>query len=213
MQPAVFSKGANKKSGLGWHRAGKDISYYKNEIKRESSRRYFYTLTFKLRAQFPGDTLFVAHCFPYGFTALQEYLDALIKNQYRKSFVQRSVIGKSVGNHNIECITIADPSLTLKDTRKIILFMARQHPGESQSSYVCEGVINFLVSKTKEAEFLRSKYIVKVIPMLNPDGVIFGNYRTNLAGLDLNRKWDGVDNHGLYSEVTAVKAYIAELHR
>ena len=30
MQPAVFSKMGNKKTGQGWHRVGKDISYYKN---------------------------------------------------------------------------------------------------------------------------------------------------------------------------------------
>lgn len=27
--------------------------------------------------------------------------------------------------------------------------------------------------------------------MLNPDGTTAGNYRTNLCGLDLNRRWDG----------------------
>lgn len=26
--------------------------------------------------------------------------------------------------------------------------------------------------------------------MLNPDGVIHGNYRSNLSGSDLNRKWE-----------------------
>jgi murein tripeptide amidase MpaA len=26
--------------------------------------------------------------------------------------------------------------------------------------------------------------------MVNPDGVYAGNYRTNLYGVDLNRRWD-----------------------
>lgn len=26
--------------------------------------------------------------------------------------------------------------------------------------------------------------------MANPDGVVEGNYRANLLGFDLNRKWD-----------------------
>lgn len=68
--------------------------------------------------------------------------------------------------------------------------MARQHPGETQGSYVCEGVIDKLLQKGKESEYLRKNYVIFVIPMVNPDGVIFGHYRTNLAGKDLNRKWD-----------------------
>lgn len=27
------------------------------------------------------------------------------------------------------------------------------------------------------------------VPMVNPDGVIYGNSRCNMAGLDLNRQW------------------------
>ena len=34
---------------------------------------------------------------------------------------------------------------------------------------------------------LRAKFVFKIIPMLNPDGVIVGNYRCSLSGLDLNR--------------------------
>jgi murein tripeptide amidase MpaA len=30
---------------------------------------------------------------------------------------------------------------------------------------------------------------IHIVPMINPDGVISGNSRTNLAGVDLNRKW------------------------
>jgi len=36
---------------------------------------------------------------------------------------------------------------------------------------------------------LREKFIFYIIPMLNPDGVINGNYRCAISGYDLNRKW------------------------
>ena len=50
-----------------------------------------------------------------------------------------------------------------------------------------KGFLEFLVSA--EAEGLRKKIVFKVIPMMNPDGVVFGNYRTSLSGKDLNRKF------------------------
>lgn len=36
---------------------------------------------------------------------------------------------------------------------------------------------------------LRNRFIFKVVPMLNPDGVIVGNYRCSLAARDLNRNY------------------------
>lgn len=49
--------------------------------------------------------------------------------------------------------------------------------------------------------------------MLNPDGVIAGNYRTNILGCDLNRKWDQYDRNKIFPEVGAVKHYISELNQ
>lgn len=66
---------------------------------------------------------------------------------------------------------------------------ARVHPGETNSSFMMKGAIDFLLSDSKDARVLRSKYIFKIIPMLNPDGVIYGNYRCGLLGVDLNRRW------------------------
>lgn len=71
-----------------------------------------------------------------------------------------------------------------------IFITARVHPGESVSSYVCNGILEFLLSNHENAKKLRQNFIFKVVPMLNPDGVIHGNYRSNLAGYDLNRKWE-----------------------
>lgn len=51
--------------------------------------------------------------------------------------------------------------------------------------------------------------------MVNPDGVIFGNYRTNLSGKDLNRKWDSNDsnisNILLVPEVVSIRDFLTNL--
>lgn len=181
-----------KKTGESWSRQGRCVSYYRNAIRREKSRRLYYTLTFKLTNKIANDVLHIAQCFPYTVTQLKEYMANLIKNTPKKgTVISRSIIGKSVGNNPIEVLTITDMPDRRPDLRKIIVVMARQHPGETQGSYVCEGVINFLVSK--KGDWLRKNFIFKIIPMVNPDGVIFGNYRSNLMGFDLNRKWDVLD--------------------
>lgn len=61
-----------------------------------------------------------------------------------------------------------------------------------------EGFLKFLVSNNPIAVNIRKRFlflifdhifsiIFKIVPMLNPDGVILGNYRTGIAGKDLNR--------------------------
>jgi len=52
-----------------------------------------------------------------------------------------------------------------------------------------KGLIDFLVSNAPEARILRDKFVFKIVPMINPDGVINGNYRCSLCGSDLNRRW------------------------
>jgi len=77
---------------------------------------------------------------------------------------------------------------TSKD-KKVIFICARVHPGEIQASYVMQGFIDWALSDSKEAIFLRKNCIIKIVPMLNPDGVVYGNTRTSLYGVDLNRYW------------------------
>ena len=84
--------------------------------------------------------------------------------------------------------------VAIKDTRdkfykKAIVITSRVHPGETQSSFLVEGLINYLLSDEDEACEIRDKFVIKIIPMLNPDGVILGNSRSSLIGVDLNRRW------------------------
>ena len=37
---------------------------------------------------------------------------------------------------------------------------------------------------------LKENVVLKVVPMLNPDGVMLGNYRTGIMGEDFNRKFN-----------------------
>ncbi len=74
--------------------------------------------------------------------------------------------------------------------RKGVILTARVHPGESVGSWMMKGALDYLCDENNEgAEALRQNFVFKVVPMLNPDGVINGNYRCSLAGCDLNRRW------------------------
>ena len=71
-----------------------------------------------------------------------------------------------------------------------VVISARVHPGETVGSWMMRGVLKFLTDpNNEEARLLRQSFVFKIVPMLNPDGVINGNYRCSLAGCDLNRRW------------------------
>lgn len=60
---------------------------------------------------------------------------------------------------------------------KVVFLTARVHPGESPSSHVLRGLLQFLLGDSRQARRLRQLLVFKVVPMLNPDGVYLGNYR------------------------------------
>lgn len=88
--------------------------------------------------------------------------------------------------------------------RQAIILTSRVHPGESNASYIMEGVIDYLVGESSGALALRNRFVFKIVPMLNPDGVIIGNYRCSLSLTDMNRQWIGPSQR-LYPENHAVK--------
>ena len=76
-----------------------------------------------------------------------------------------------------------------RENRQVVWIIGRQHSGEVTSSFMMEGIINTLLSKTDEANFLLKNYIFRIVPMVNVDGVVHGNSRAELSGADPNRKW------------------------
>ena len=94
--------------------------------------------------------------------------------------------------------------------RQHVVISARVHPGESNASWMMQGVLDFLTGSSSDAQQLRRVMMFHVIPMLNPDGVINGNYRCSLAGVDLNRKW-GKPHKYWHPPVFAAKNLIRRL--
>ena len=76
----------------------------------------------------------------------------------------------------------------------MIFLTSRVHPGESNASWMMKGLMDMLLHPCDEEEqeivtFLKHNFEFYIVPMLNVDGVINGNYRCSLAACDLNRKW------------------------
>jgi murein tripeptide amidase MpaA len=70
-----------------------------------------------------------------------------------------------------------------------------------------QGFINFLVGDTRKARELRQNLVFKIIPMLNIDGVVVGNYRSSFAGSDLNRQYMAPDKR-LHPTIYSLKKLI-----
>ena len=88
----------------------------------------------------------------------------------------------------------------------------RVHPGETVGSWMMRGVLFFLTDpNNEEARLLRENFVFKVVPMLNPDGVINGNYRCSLSGCDLNRRWK-TPSKKLQPTIYAIKKLIKQIN-
>ena len=72
------------------------------------------------------------------------------------------------------------------------------------------GYLKYITSDSESAKMLRKQVVFKVIPMLNPDGVVAGNFRTSFYGKDLNRQFR-TNSTFLIPEVKAVKDLVMKL--
>ncbi len=57
---------------------------------------------------------------------------------------------------------------------------------------------------------LRKRIVFKIVPMINPDGVLIGNYRTSMSGNDLNRQYLRPHSQ-LHPPVVAIKKLLKDL--
>ncbi|TKR93062.1 hypothetical protein L596_007594 [Steinernema carpocapsae] len=153
-----------------------------------------FTLRFQMSFEDDGDVVYIAYHYPYTYTKLNETLERLVQKTRDMGDVSFRVehVGKTLGSNPFPLVTITAPGSPEEVSKREVVFItARVHPGESNSSWMMKGALDYLTESSDQwavAE-LRQKFVFKIVPMLNPDGVINGNHRCSLAGRDLNRVW------------------------
>lgn len=107
-------------------------------------------------------------------------------------YFARTVLCYSLSGNAVDLLTVTnfDSSLSAIQQREYVVITCRVHPGETPASWVCKGLLDFLLSAHPLSTLLRNFFVFKFIPMLNVDGVVNGSYRCSLAGVDLNRCWE-----------------------
>ena len=193
MQLVFYSEREARERKIGWHRAGHNIKYFKTPIKRRDKKQesFCYGMTWSHTFTHSGDTCYFAHSFPYTYSDLQEYLKKVLTHKEKAKFCKYKVLCHTIAGNPVPLLTITSPSLTPDDSqaKRGVVVTARIHPGETNGSWMMKGLLDFLTSSADDAKILRDLFVFKVVPMLNPDGVITGNYRCSLSGRDLNRNY------------------------
>ncbi|XP_063683074.1 cytosolic carboxypeptidase 2-like isoform X5 [Bolinopsis microptera] len=214
MKPLFYSERNAKNKNLGWLRMGHNIHYYKNNIRRKDCKgeRYQYSLTWQFQFPYTSDVCYFSHCYPYSYTDLQKDLLEIANDAVKSQYVKQRILCHSLGGNMVHLLTVTTPSthLTEAKQKRAVVVTARVHPGETNSSYMMRGFINFITGSSPDAKVLRDNFVFKIVPMLNPDGVIVGNYRSSLAARDLNRNYKNPIKDA-YPSIWSVKAMIRRM--
>lgn len=211
-----------------WVRTGTDICYYKNHFARSSiaaggqKGKSYYTLTFSTNFSHKDDVCYFAYHYPYTYSSLKMHLSKLEALRTPQIYLRQDVLCETLGGNSCPLLTItAMPESNSNDhicqfrNRPLIFLSARVHPGETNASWVMKGTLEFLMGTSPLAASLREAYIFKIVPMLNPDGVINGSHRCSLSGEDLNRQWQN-PNPELHPTIFHTKSllqYLAHIQR
>ncbi len=102
----------------------------------------------------------------------------------RLKFAQSSIIGRSVEGRPIR-------QMIFSETAKphYVFVIGRQHPPEVTGSLGLMSFVDTITGNSRLARQFRREFQTVVVPLVNPDGVEHGHWRSNLGGVDLNRDW------------------------
>mmetsp|Transcript_74968 Transcript_74968/g.199917 ORF Transcript_74968/g.199917 Transcript_74968/m.199917 type:complete len:1075 (+) Transcript_74968:53-3277(+) len=206
-----------------------DVSYIQGQ--KKAAGEYYYTLSFSYCFRGPEDVVFFSFFTPYTFSTLRQFVTQVERHPIHGKHIFREELCKSIAGAPVPVLWLSKnvsavsgrssqpgrldartelSSLEKAKKKPTIVVIARQHPGETVGSWMCQGLLRFLLGSTFEADQLLEQFCFRVVPMVNIDGVLYGNSRCTLAGVDPNRHWTD-PNPILHPVVHSLKAYLRTL--
>jgi hypothetical protein len=131
-----------------------------------------------------ADTVWFAQDFPFTVSQMYAYLDTIEDLPY----VERQTLGYSVHNRPIDMVTITDPDCP-DECKKVVWLISRQHPMESPPTFLLRSLLEQILDDSEFSCFWRQDIILKLVPIVNVDGVAEGYSRQNVNDINLNRNW------------------------
>ncbi|QDZ19156.1 putative zinc carboxypeptidase [Chloropicon primus] len=190
-----------------------------------------FKLSFTHRFTSAKETFF-AFCIPFSYTDNERLMSIVEKHAGARDdlYFCREALGFSKHGRTIDLITISskDGMLDSSETttsypcvdlgrekvrafdpsKKVFVVSSRVHPGETPATHVFNGFLSFLLQKDDERAIkLREKFVFKLVPIINPDGVSFGHYRSDSQGQNLNRFYEDPKPE-IHPEIFALKSLI-----
>ena len=162
--------------GLEEYALSEDGKYWSAWMEIEDAYPDSYSDSFTMRESFKQKLVTVAIRVPYSYDYEWQYMLKL--KEVKRTGVKVHEIGKSVEGRDLYIVEINDPKATeeeLKD-RRVVLIYANEDGDEPDSSWVTQGIINFLISDSDEAKQLLKEVSFLCIPMLDPDGWAHSTY-------------------------------------
>ena len=114
---------------------------------------------------------------------------ALVERLAKESpYAQAFELCRTRAGRPVPAMVVQQPGAS-DDQRYGVWINARQHAWESGSSWVCRGLAEWLVGDEPEAEMLRKKAIVYIVPVMDIDNVAIGAGGKQQPPHDHNRDW------------------------
>uniref|UniRef100_A0A669QC66 Cytosolic carboxypeptidase 2 n=1 Tax=Phasianus colchicus TaxID=9054 RepID=A0A669QC66_PHACC len=205
MCPLFYSQKDAQSHGIGWRRIGTNIRYYRGNSGEEPAA---FCLSWSSCFPHDSDMCYFAHSYPYTYSDLQRYLWTVMGDPARSQYCVVRALCRSLAGNIVYMLTITAPSSGA--AKRTVVLSARVHPGESGGSWAMQGFLDFILSAAPDAQLLRQLFVFKVVPMLNPDGVVVGNSRCSLAGRDPNRAYR-TGSRGSFPAIWHLRAMVERL--